>query len=568
MKNFVSHFRFSRISWKYLFWVGLGLTTAGLVAGVVSKSWSFLTIFLVVLGVFMALVGAGLWSGRFRELLQKRAARVGTDALIATISFLVILGWFNFLAVRYTESWDLTETQLFTLSPQTQQLVENLTQPLKIWVFEPIPSPPDRNLLDRYAKLSPNFEYQFVDPQVEIGLSRRYEVEQQGEVHLEYGNKTQLIQTLREGQQGQPLSEISITNGIEKVLRDRSPKVYFLQGHGELPLEPVEGGLSQGVTSLEERGYLVQPLDLSKESQVPEDATVLAIASPERPLFVGEQEAVKNYLAKGGGLLLLLAPNSNTGLDSLLEEWGIEVDDRLAIDASGTGSVIGYSPTTPLVNRYGTHPITIEFGTRFSVYPLSIPLKIEEKDGVEAVPIVMTNEESWAERDLTSDTLEFDPDTDLAGPIDIGVALERSLESETNGDRDEDGDRVDSREEEENTEEDETEESQEEDSEASSTASEDEEQEKTPKIRMVVFGNAGFATNGWFEQQFNSDVFLNSVKWLANEDEQLLSIRPKELSNRRIILSPGLAALLGLLAIAFFPLCAFVGAGAIWWIKR
>ncbi|MEA5468860.1 Gldg family protein [Spirulina sp. 06S082] len=568
MKNFVSHFRFSRISWKYLFWVGVGLTTAGLVAGVASTSWSFLTIFLVVLGFFTALVSAGLWSGRFRELLQRRAARAGTDALIATISFLVILGWFNFLAVRYTERWDFTETQLFTLSPQTQQLVENLTQPLKVWVFEPIPSPPDRNLLERYAKLNPNFEYQFVDPQVEIGLSRRYEVEQPGEVHLEYGNKTQLIQTLRQGQQGQPLSEISITNGIEKVLRDRESKVYFLQGHGELPLEPIEGGLSQGVTSLGERGYLVQPLDLSKESQVPEDATVLAIAAPERPLFAGEQEAVKKYLEKGGGLLLLLAPNSKTGLDSLLEEWGIEVDDRLTIDASGNGSVIGYSPTTPLVNHYGTHPITIEFGTRFSVYPLSTPIKIKEKEGIEAVPIVMTNEESWAERDLTSDTLEFDPDTDLAGPIDIGVALERSVESEEQGDREENSNRVESQEEEDNSEEDETDNKTEKSDAEDSEESSDEEKDNTPKVRMVVFGNAGFATNGWFEQQFNSDVFLNSVKWLANEDEQLLSIRPKELSDRRINLSPGLAALLGLLAIAFFPLCAFVGAGAIWWIKR
>ncbi|WP_204103431.1 MULTISPECIES: Gldg family protein [Spirulina sp. CCY15215] len=566
MKNFVPHFRLSRISWKYLFWIGVSLTTAGLVAGAASKSWSFLTIFLVVLGVFTALVSGGLWSGLFRELLQKRAARMGTDALIATISFLVILGWFNFLAVRYAESWDFTETQLFTLSPQTQQLVENLTQPLKILVFEPIPAPPDRNLLERYAELSPNFEYQFVDPQVEIGLSRRYQVEQPGEVHLEYGNKTQLIQTLREGQQGQPLSEVSITNGIEKMLRDRESKIYFLQGHGELPLETIEGGLSQGVTSLEERGYLVQPLDLSKESEVPEDATVLAIAAPERPLFVGEQEAVKNYLEKGGGLLVLLAPNSNTGLNSLLEEWGIEVDDRLTIDASGAGSVIGYGPTTPLVNHYGTHPITLEFGTRFSVYPLSTPLKIEEKDGIEAVPIVMTNEESWAERDLTSDTLEFNPDTDLAGPIDIGVALERSLESETKGDRDEDSNRVESREEDEtdNT----TKESDQEDSEPGSTTSKDEEEEKNAKVRMVVFGNAGFVTNGWFEQQFNSDVFLNSVKWLANEDKQLLSIRPKELSSRRINLSPGLAVLLGLLAIVFFPLCAFVGAGAIWWVKR
>lgn len=568
MKNLVQHFRLNRSLWKYLFWVGLCTTTAGLVAGFARGTWSFLTIFVAVGGIFLTLVSAGLWSGQFQELSQKRAARAGTDALIATLSLIVILGWLNFLTVRYADSVDLTETQLFTLSPQTQQLVENLTQPLKVWIFEPNPFPPDRDLLVRYGKLSPNFEYEFVDPQVEIGLSRRYNVEQQGEVHLDYGNKSQLVQTLREGQ---PLSEIQITNGIEKILRDRSPKVYFLQGHGELPLEPVEGGLSQAVSSLQERGYVVEPLDLSAVPRIPEDTTVLAIAAPERPLFRGEQEAVKAYLQQedGGGLLLLLAPNSNAGVGDILEDWGLELDTRLAIDASGTGGVIGYSPTTPLVNRYGTHPITIEFGNRFSVYPLSTPVIIEEKEDINAVPLVMTNEESWAERDLTSDTLEFDPEEDLAGPINIGVALERTLKSEENSNENEE-EVEETENNEENADTDSVENENEEETDTNEIDSEEEEEKDNdgPKVRMVIFGNASFATNGWFEQQFNSDVFLNSIKWLADEDEQLLSIRPKELSNRRINLTPELAALLGWLAIAFFPLCAFIGAGAIWWIKR
>jgi ABC-type uncharacterized transport system involved in gliding motility auxiliary subunit len=104
------------------------------------------------------------------------------------------------------------------------------------------------------------------------------------------------------------------------------------------------------------------------------------------------------------------------------------------------------------------------------------------------------------------------------------------------------------------------------------TADEDEdetpEEAAEPEARLVVFGNATFATNGWFEQQLNGDMFLNSVKWLADEDEQLLSIRPKTLENRRIILSVEQARLLGWLAVIVFPALGFMMAGVIWWQRR
>lgn len=85
---------------------------------------------------------------------------------------------------------------------------------------------------------------------------------------------------------------------------------------------------------------------------------------------------------------------------------------------------------------------------------------------------------------------------------------------------------------------------------------------------MAVIGNSTFATNGLFDQQLNGDVFLNSVQWLANDDEQPLSIRPKDPTNRRIVLSQIRAGLIFWLSIVVFPLLAFVLAVLIWWRRR
>ncbi len=92
--------------------------------------------------------------------------------------------------------------------------------------------------------------------------------------------------------------------------------------------------------------------------------------------------------------------------------------------------------------------------------------------------------------------------------------------------------------------------------------------QNTASSRLVVLGNSEFMTNGLFEQQLNGDVFLNSVSWLSKQDQQVLSIRPKEAKNRRINLTPQLAQLLTWTALLIIPLIGFTTAGIMWWRRR
>ena len=50
---------------------------------------------------------------------------------------------------------------------------------------------------------------------------------------------------------------------------------------------------------------------------------------------------------------------------------------------------------------------------------------------------------------------------------------------------------------------------------------------------MVVIGDSDFANNAFLRLQRNGDLFLNAVSWLA-EDEDLISVRPKDSENRGV----------------------------------
>ncbi|MFM7614556.1 MAG: ABC transporter, partial [Synechococcales cyanobacterium] len=88
------------------------------------------------------------------------------------------------------------------------------------------------------------------------------------------------------------------------------------------------------------------------------------------------------------------------------------------------------------------------------------------------------------------------------------------------------------------------------------------------KQRLVVIGNSRFMTDGLFTQQLNGDVFLNSVTWLSQRTEQVLSIRPKEAKDRRIVLSSLRGNMINVIALLGLPLLGFVMAGILWWKRR
>ncbi|BAZ41388.1 hypothetical protein NIES4101_73540 [Calothrix sp. NIES-4101] len=503
-------------TWKLLFLLGPFLVSTGLVVGLIGGQWGIIPLLFLIPGIVIIITWF-IWQSQTTKWWAKRSTQAGTNALLATLAVLAILGLINFLGSRYHFRTDLTEAKLFSLAPQTLELVKTLSQPVKVSIFDATQNPQDRDLLENYRRQNDKFQFEYIDPQARPVLARQFGVKQPGEVYLEGNQKRKLVQVVN---QSDRLSEILLTNRLEQVISGKVNKAYFLQGHGEYQLTPGENGISFAVQALNNKNFITEPLNLAEQGKVPEDANVIIIAGTKRALFDNEAQAIQEYLKRGGNVFLMIDPDANPKLDPLLNEWGIKLDNRLAVQPASD-----YGPVVIIVTQYGNHPITKDFGNNISYYDLARPIATTPVNGVQSTPLLLTKSfpDSWAESDQKSEKLEFNEGKDIKGPLNLGIALTRKVSNAPTPNQ---------------------------------------------ESRLVVIGNSNFVTDRLFEKQINGDVFLNSVTWLSQQDQQPLSIRPKEAKNRRINLSTAQAILLQLSSLLVLPFLGFLSAGLLWWQRR
>lgn len=530
---------------EYGFWLNLFLIAAGLTVGFVSERWDIIPFTLIVAGVVLTIVWL-FWQSKPTNWWARHSVQTSVNAIMATTAIVVILGLVNFLGARYSIRQDLTENQLFTLAPQSKELVRSLKSPVKVWIFDVTQNYREKELLVNYQRQSSKFKFEYVDIQAKPALVKKFGIDNNVRAFLESGKRQVKIVNLNE-----PLTEIKLTNSLQRLLSTDILTVYFLKGHNEDILDRVNSNMSQAVEALAEMNLVAKPLTFTNKSLVPDDAAVVIVSGESKDLFPNEIKLLQTYLKRGGNLLLMFDPKRAQNLDPLLSEWGVSIDPRLVVDVSGS-AILG--PAVSLVNNYGQHPITKNFGNKTSFYQFARPINTKTVEGVQSNPLLLTKPypHSWAENNLDSEDLRFNEKSDRKGPLTLGVALTRKIVGKPTHTSYEGSD--------------------------SHTLSQvlpmtshigkNKTQVVNRESRLVVIGNSNFASNSWFQRALNGDVFLNSVTWLSQKDFQPLSIRPKEAKNRRINLSPGQASLLTIFSIIILPLIGIIGAVPIWWQRR
>jgi ABC-type uncharacterized transport system involved in gliding motility auxiliary subunit len=296
--------------------------------------------------------------------------------------------------------------------------------------------------------------------------------------------------------------------------------------------------------ALEEQNYTVQELVLARQPQVPDDAAVVIVAGPRRELLETETEALSTYLGRGGHLFVMLDPETVPGLVTFVKRYGIEVGNDVVIETNPLGRLVGGDYLMPVVMTYERHAITKELGNVMTMFPVvrSVQVAKELPQGITAQGLATTSTESWAETDLKAlheGHTAFDPDSDRRGPISIAaVATIGTDKADTSA--------------------------------STSEASEQPEKEKnaTPRAaRLVVFGDSEFANNNLFPVQGNGNLFLNTVSWLA-EEEDLIAIRPRKGGGSGpVMLTAAQAPLIFWLPVVLLPL-GVLGSGAVVFARR
>ena len=282
---------------------------------------------------------AGQWRQVARSF-ERRQTRYGTLAGTGVVLVLAIIVALNYVLARQNTRWDLTAAQQYSLSDQTQRVLEGLESPIRILVFAREPEfPRYRDRLDEYAYLSSQVTVDYVDVDRQPMLARQYEVQSYGTIVFDYEGRVERVVSD---------AEQDLTNGLITVIEGKQQTVYFLEGHGEKEHTGADrDGYSTVSGALGLDNFEVESLVLAQQRAVPEDATVVVVAGPQTDLLPGEVAALRAYLDRGGKLLVLIDPPSDSaapepeGLLGLLREWGIEPGTDVVVDASGMGQLLG-----------------------------------------------------------------------------------------------------------------------------------------------------------------------------------------------------------------------------------
>lgn len=462
-----------------------------------------LTIFALALGMLLAFI-------RWQELLLYVKSHYFKRVLYHSMNMFLVLsivGVVNYLGNKNYREFDMTVEKRNSLTDQTNKVLDMIKSPLTLTVYakrEEWKSVLD--MLKLYEAKNKNIVLSAVDTDIRPDLVKAKKITQNGTITIDYkGSESRFVVT----------DELSVTNALLKVIREKKIVLYMVLGHEELSCsETSQEGLSDLCAKLDAQNYEVKPLDLTKTTKVPADASAVMVLGPVSAFLDSEAKQLSQYLDQGGSLFLGLAPAFKSevydNLTTLAHPFGLKLGKDVVIDRLST--VQGSEATIPIISHYEhNHPITGGFELR-TAFPLSSSVSIVEGNDT-ATLLAMTSAfpGSWAETDLkgiTQGKAEYKEKVDLKGPIGVlGVGERVGVEAH-------------------------------------------------PNSRFVLLGSSSFLINAYQGQTGNSTLFLNTVSWLIN-DEGIISFNRPGLEEFPVILSEQHIHMIFVVAILLVPIVFF-----------
>lgn len=375
--------------------------------------------------------------------------KYGTMTIVYTAIFIVGAIVLNVLAGVLTDRLglraDITDNRLYTISDTTVELLETLPEDITVTVltteynYQNIANyRPIREVLKRYEQLAGGkLSVRYVDPYANPDIVARYseiETPVEADIIVEGSKRFKKITpsdlydirtNYSEGTQQQGLqAEQKFSSAIMYCLADELPAAVRTRGHDEDDLTSLNSLLSTA-------NYTLDTVNLGV-NELPEDTALLIINNPKTDFTSVEIEALEEYLANSGSLIVFYDPTCPDlpNFELFMEDWGVRPQDLLVCDSQWAYT----SPRQIIPALNTTHTMTSEVRSSTGEYVISVDSRAWELiwgDGVErgfrrATAIMTSTATSYGKSTTSGENITSYTKAagDLSGPFYVGVLAE------------------------------------------------------------------------------------------------------------------------------------------------
>jgi hypothetical protein len=489
-----------------------------------SALWS-----LACLAALLVLFAAGLRIRVYGAGWRRWALRLGVvgGALAATLAA-------NVAVYRHDAHLDFTREEAFTPSREASDIVRGLTEPVQVVYFFQKENAAGRGLatmLELLARLNPRLAVEAVDIDRNPARASSFGVQLYN---------TAVIVTSSHRLQVLTTDDREVALGILRALRRQQPVVCFITGHGEydidnfefhthfegshshshnsegMPLVQMEQhGLGRMRRALEKLGLEPRKVELRPGRPLPQDCAALVDANPRTPHLPVEADLLRTYLLGGGSYMLLIEPDFaiEERLAAVIADAGARVGNGVIVDP-----VDHYFTDEQMIaiTKYASHPVTRSQALSF--YPGARPVEPAAHEGVRAVALFASSPKSY----VVQDRARYREEAASAQrrPYPLAVAAEGKLAADAR------------------------------------------------PFRMIVVGDADFASNSFFPYLANADIVLAGVSWLLHE-ERLPNLKPPVEVLPMVTLTSAQVRWIFILTVILLPgAVASAGLGVWLWRRR
>ena len=416
--------------------------------------------------------------------------------------------------------YDISSTKLYSITSNTKVVVNGLKQDVMIYWIVQSGKEDDviEHLLSKYESLSDHIQVVKKNPDVFPAFAQQYtnEAVQNNSLIVECGERNRFISYGDIYVQEANLysysyntsfdGEGAITSAIDYVVREKLPKVYVLEGHGEAEFP------SSFREQIEKENMEVTGFSLLNVDSIPEEADCVVIYGPTSDISEEEKKMLADYVAEGGKLLVMAGPTEEGLLEnlySLLSDYGVEAYGGIVVEKDREH--FAFQAPYMLLPHMASSEITDSLieENYYPIMPLAQGLVIKETSGKGEVTELMSTSDLAFSKGAGYDISTYEKEEgDTDGPFAVAV----SVEDNSGG-------------------------------------------------GMVWFSSSGFLDDRYnaYSSGANSDLGMNALSSLIGETEAM-AIRSKSLNYNYLTISDSTSSLLKVMMIGIFPL-SYLGIG-------